>query len=140
MTDAAGWLPQPEDDRVRIALRDLQSVYRGQVDVAGQFIEAFDVNWAAEEPTGDAMFFPGQFKNLFNVARQPEGDVYFAGEHLSVHHTWIVGALDSAMLACQQMLGMPDLAPFGTADLRAPAARRYDYEKCVHAPTLHELE
>jgi monoamine oxidase len=138
MTDAGGWLPQAESDRVRIALRDLQSVYGGMVDVEAQFLEAFEVNWAAEEPTGDAMFFPGQFKNLFNVARQPEGNVYFAGEHLSVHHTWIVGAVDSAMLACQQMIGQSDLAPLGVPGLRAPASRSYDYEQCVKAPTLFE--
>jgi monoamine oxidase len=139
MTDAAGWLPQDEDDRVRIALRDLQTVYRGQVNVQEQFLEAFAVNWAAEEPTGDAMFFPGQFKNLFNIAREPERNVYFAGEHLSVHHTWIVGAIDSALLACQQILGTPDLATLGAPSPRAPASRHYDYTQCVLAPTLHEL-
>ncbi|RIB00367.1 hypothetical protein C2G38_2256733 [Gigaspora rosea] len=36
-------------------------------------------------------------------ARAPEGNIYFASEHLSTHHTWILGALDSALLACQQM-------------------------------------
>lgn len=111
MTDAVGWLAQPESERVRLALRDLQTVYEGQVDVASLFVKAFEVNWTEQPSTGDAMFFPGQFKNLFNVARQPEGNVYFAGEHLSVHHTWIVGAIDSALLACQQMLGAPELAP-----------------------------
>ena len=111
MTDAVGWLPQPENERIRLALRDLQAVYQGQVDVASLFVKAFEVNWTEQPSTGDAMFFPGQFKNLFNVARQPEGNVYFAGEHLSVHHTWIVGAIDSALLACQQMLGAPELAP-----------------------------
>ena len=111
MTDAVGWLAQSESERVRLALRDLQTVYEGQVDVAALFIKAFEVNWTEQPSTGDAMFFPGQFKNLFNVARQPEANVYFAGEHLSVHHTWIVGAIDSALLACQQMLGAPKLAP-----------------------------
>jgi monoamine oxidase len=89
------------------------TVYLGQVDVQSQFISAFEVNWTAKPSTGDAMFFPGQFKNIFNVARRPEGSVYFAGEHLSVHHTWIAGAIDSALLACQQMLGRPELVPIG---------------------------
>jgi monoamine oxidase len=55
----------------------------------------------SRQPEVDAMFFPGQFSMLFNVARQPERQMYFAGEHLSVHHTWVVGALDSALFACQ---------------------------------------
>jgi monoamine oxidase len=109
MTDAVGWLPQPENERIRLAKRDLQTVYQDQVNIDDLFINAFEVNWTAQPSTGDAMFFPGQFKNLFNVAREPEGNVYFAGEHLSVHHTWIVGAIDSALLACQQMLGAPEL-------------------------------
>ncbi len=111
MTDAVGWLAQPERERVRLALRDLQTVYEGEVDVQSLFLDAFEVNWTVMPSTGDAMFFPGQFKNLFGVAGEPEGNVYFAGEHLSVHHTWIVGAIDSAMQACQQMLGSPELAP-----------------------------
>lgn len=135
MTDAVVWLPQTKEDRVRLAIRDLQTTYQRSVDIKAQFIEAFEVNWTVEESTGDAMFFPGQFKNLFNVARQPEGNVYFAGEHLSVHHTWIVGAIDSALLACQQMTGMTDLATIGAADSRAPAVRRYDYKKCIKAKT-----
>jgi monoamine oxidase len=109
MTDAAGWLAQPADERIRLALRDLHDLYAGLVDVDALFIEAFDVNWAAQPSTGDAMFFPGQFKDLFNVARRAEGNVHFAGEHLSVHHTWIAGAIDSALTACRQMLGEPDL-------------------------------
>ncbi len=111
MTDAVGWLAQPEGERVRLALRDLQTVYRGQVEIAPLFVSAFEVNWCEQPSTGDAMFFPGQFKNLFNVARQSEGNVYFAGEHLSVHHTWIAGAIDSALHACRQMLGAPGLGP-----------------------------
>lgn len=131
MTDAARWLPESDAERVRIALRDLTEVYAPGIDVNTEFIEAFEVPWPVKWATGDAMFFPGQFKNFFNIAREPEGNIYFAGEHLSVHHTWIVGALDSALLACKQLLGANDLAP-----LRATTAPRwephsYDYSKCL---------
>jgi hypothetical protein len=70
---------------------------------------------------------------LFNVARQPEGNIYFAGEHLSVHHTWIVGALDSALLACQQLLGDPSLPPLR---LSALPPHTYDYRRCIEAAAL----
>lgn len=109
MTDAYQWLPQQRAERVRLALRDLGQMYAGEVDIEAEFIEAFDVAWPTEWATGDAMFFPGQFRNLFNVAREAEGVVHFAGEHLSVHHTWIVGALDSALTACRQILPAADL-------------------------------
>jgi monoamine oxidase len=136
MTDAAGWSPQSEDDRVRLALRDLDAVYGGEVDVHDLFIEAFDVAWASEWATGDAMFFPGQFRQLFNAARLPEGSIYFAGEHLSVHHTWIVGALDSALLACQQLLADPRLAPLTPRGAGPRRPHTYDYRGCADAVAL----
>lgn len=59
------------------------------------------------------MFLPGQFTAYFDVARRAEvvgtsevPNVYFAGEHLSRHHTWIAGALESALYSVEQMLGV----------------------------------
>jgi len=43
-----------------------------------------------------ALFFAGQFSNSYIPMVQPEHGVYFAGEHLSAHHAWIVGAMYSA--------------------------------------------
>jgi monoamine oxidase len=129
MTDAYNWLPQTESERVRIALRDLQALYP-KVDITAQFIEAFAVAWPVKWATGDAMFFPGQFWLLFNIARMPEGYVFFAGEHLSVHHTWIVGALDSAALACQMMFPRGEFElPWSTAT----SLHTYDYGPLVTA-------
>ena len=34
---------------------------------------------------------------------KPEGNVYFAGEHLSPHHAWIEGSLESAYQVVAQM-------------------------------------
>ncbi|KAH9068012.1 hypothetical protein EDB83DRAFT_2506238 [Lactarius deliciosus] len=73
MTDADAWLPLTTEERKSLALANLAEIYNG---------------------LGDAMFLPGQFLSRFEAARQPEGNVYFAGEHLSHHHTWIAGALD----------------------------------------------
>jgi monoamine oxidase len=125
MTDAYNFLPVNEADRVRIGLEDLQKLYQGTVDIKAQFIEAFSVAWPVEWATGDAMFFPGQFGQLFNVAREPEGNVFFAGEHLSVQHTWIVGAIDSALVAVKQMLGSQEVAPIAVKP--RPPQHDYDY-------------
>ncbi len=129
MTDAYNWLPMSEEDRIRIGLEDLQTLYQGTVDIQSQFLEAFSVAWPIKWATGDAMFYPGQFSELFNVAQAPEGNVYFAGEHLSVHHTWIVGAIDSALLACQQMLSNTELTPLSSAKANRPAPHGYDYSR-----------
>lgn len=139
MTDAYDWLPQSREERIRLGLRELQRLYGSEVDVAAQFIEAFDVAWPIEWATGDAMFFPGQFRQLFNVAQQPEGNIHFAGEHLSVHHTWIVGALDSALEAVQQMLGSCDIGPLMAEGQNRPALHSYDYSRCAQASVLPPL-
>jgi monoamine oxidase len=136
MSDAYNWLPQSQEERVRLALRDLQTLYQDTVDIEAEFIESYDVAWPSEWATGDAMFFPGQFRQLFNNARQPEQHIYFAGEHLSVHHTWIVGALDSALLACQQLLGDDTLGPLRARAMPALSPHQHDYSKCAAAPIL----
>ncbi|TFY82155.1 hypothetical protein EWM64_g1853 [Hericium alpestre] len=105
MTDASTWLPLTPLERRSLALQCLNELYRPTVDVYAELMETFDVVWSSETATGDAMFLPGQFKSRFDPAVAKEGNVYFAGEHLSQHHTWIAGALESALNAVQQMLG-----------------------------------
>ena len=99
MTDAHTWLPLTPHERRALALDCLAQLYTGKhdrhgnpIDVHALLIETADAVWAAESATGDAMFLPGQFAAHFCAARQPEGNVFFAGEHLSYHHTWMSGA------------------------------------------------
>ncbi len=53
-----------------------------------------------------ALFAPGQFNNLYPTLLTPEfnGHLNLAGECCSVHHGWIVGALDSAYNAVTNIL------------------------------------
>ena len=105
MTDASLWSSVNFEQRINMCLTHLAAVYAGTgVDIFDQFISADDTPWAERNPMGDAMFLPGQFTQFWKVARKPERNIYFAGEHLSRHHTWIAGALDSANTAVQQML------------------------------------
>lgn len=104
MSDAAIMATVDPTERERIALRDLQTVYIN-INISELFIESYQAMWAEKWPAGDAMFYPGQFKNYFNSLRTPEGNVFFAGEHLSEHHTWIVGAMESAEIAVGQIIG-----------------------------------
>lgn len=88
LTDALLWSSIPFRERVNISLGHLATVYRGQgVDIFNEFIAADDTAWSERNPMGDAMFLPGQFTQFFDVARESEGQIYFAGEHLSRHHT-----------------------------------------------------
>ena len=116
-TDALSILPASDEQRKTIALRDLQALYP-KVDVGNEFTGKWkSVHWAADWSSGVADFLPGQFKHLYPALQEPEGPdpiasqedrlIYFAGEHISMRHGWIVGALDSAGNACKQMF--PDI-------------------------------
>ena len=113
MTDANHWLPLSETEKVQLALRYLQELYP-DVDIPEEYAgsaseedflkEAFSIEWSAKWPLGDATFYANQFTTLWPRMVLPRGNIFFAGEHLSVYHTWIVGALDSAVVAVKQLL------------------------------------
>ena len=122
MTDATTWLPLTPRERRSLALFCLAQMYNDKIDpvfnekidVYDLLISTSDAVWSTKSATGDAMFLPGQFSARFEPARQPEGNIFFAGEHLSRHHTWITGALESGHQAVCQMIGdvLPLKAPF----------------------------
>ena len=99
MTDAMKWAGLSQEERIRICLHDLSKFYADEpgIDVYEQYIESFDVLWMNEFCGGDAMFLPGQFSRFHQIAKQPEKNIYFAGEHLSKHHTWVSPHVDHHM-------------------------------------------
>lgn len=104
-TDAATWSSIPLEERVKSSLTYLCKVFPEQEDtIRKEFMGAEDMAWSEHNPMGDAMFMPGQFTAYFDIAQRAEGNIYFAGEHLSRHHTWITGALDSALTTAREVL------------------------------------
>ncbi len=102
------------DDEARVAecLKGIAHLYP-EVDIAAQFAGYHDgkttKTWFWDEKSGGgafALFNPGQFKNIYPALLTPEfdGHLNFAGECCSVHHGWIVGALDSAYNAVYHVL------------------------------------
>jgi monoamine oxidase len=102
------------DDEERIAecFKGIAYLYP-DADVQGQFAGYKDGTttrtWFWDNRAGGAafaLFNPGQYKNIFPELLTPEfgGCLNFAGECCSVHHGWIVGALDSAYNAVYHIL------------------------------------
>ncbi|PSR84455.1 putative L-amino acid oxidase [Coniella lustricola] len=115
MTDALRWSWTPQSQRVRLALEDLNTFFSQQgVDVYSQFIEAFDVHWPSEVGGGNTMYLPGQYTRFHDVMKQPEGNIYFAGEHISRHHTWVAGGIESAHQTVEELLGGSSLPVLGS--------------------------
>ena len=57
--------------------------------------------WHADPNAGGAfaLFEPGQQTLLHDHIVSPEGRVFFAGEHASLAHAWIQGAIESGLNA-----------------------------------------
>jgi monoamine oxidase len=102
------------DDKERIAecLKGIAYLYP-DVDVYAEFAGYDDGKttktwfWDSHASGGAfALFNPGQFKQLYSALLSPEfgGCLNFAGECASVHHGWILGALDSAYNAVLNIL------------------------------------
>jgi len=51
-----------------------------------------------------AWFSPGQHTTLHRHIVAPEGRIFFAGEHASLTHTWMQGALESGLRATRELL------------------------------------
>jgi monoamine oxidase len=95
-----------DDQRYAFALRGLVSIH-------GERIVHF---WTGKGATQSwmrnpyafgeaAVFTPGQLTQFHLDIPTPEGPVHFAGEHTSLKHAWVEGALESAVRAALEVNG-----------------------------------
>ncbi len=94
--DAQRWGSLSPGERIEQALEDLEEIHP-------QVREEFEVGaskmWHDDEYAGGAfaLFDPEQQTLLYRDIVAPEGRVHFAGEHASLHHAWIQGAIESGL-------------------------------------------
>lgn len=93
-----------DEEAVNECLKGIQYLYP-EIDIYQYFDgyqpEVTTKTWFWDEYAGGgafALYLPGQFKNIYPDLLLPEfdGSLYFAGECVSVHHGWVVGAMNSA--------------------------------------------
>jgi monoamine oxidase len=89
-----------EVGRIEEALEDVERVHPWirEVFECGASHAWYDDKWARG---AYAMFAPGQLTELHPDIVRPEGRMHFAGEHASLHHAWIQGALESGIRCAQ---------------------------------------
>ncbi|HEU0295791.1 MAG TPA: FAD-dependent oxidoreductase [Anaerolineales bacterium] len=96
--DAQRWGSLKPYDRITQALDNIAEIHP-------QIVEEFEVGtswmWHDDEFAGGAfaLFDPGQQSLLHEEIIKPEGRIHFAGEHASLYHAWIQGALESGLRA-----------------------------------------
>ncbi len=100
--DAQRWGSLAHYDRIAQALEDVAQIHP-------QVLDEFEVGashmWHDDEFAGGAfaLFEPGQQSLLYDEIISPEGRIYFAGEHTSLHHAWIQGAIESGLRTANEI-------------------------------------
>ncbi|KAI9573041.1 hypothetical protein HD554DRAFT_2167323 [Boletus coccyginus] len=97
-----------------LVLRNLAEAHHGlHPDVTyaylkDQFVDMHVKDWNCAEYTMGAFaaFGPGDFQDLYASLTYPAASkrLHFAGEAVSTHHSWVVGALDSSWRAVYEYL------------------------------------
>jgi monoamine oxidase len=95
----------PHTERAATAIQSLSRVHPQLTD-RSLVRHTASWSWDNHPLAGGAFawFLPGQQSALYRYIVAPEARVYFAGEHASLTHTWIQGALESGLRAVREML------------------------------------
>ncbi|AMR10341.1 amine oxidase [Bacillus licheniformis] len=101
--EALIWDSQPEEERIRYTLKNLAKIY-GDI-VYSEFVSGASFSWTQNPFSAGAFtaFEPGQELELYPYIPMPEGRVYFAGEHASLTHGWMQGAIESGIRAAYEV-------------------------------------
>jgi monoamine oxidase len=104
--DALQWGAMDEETRLEEALEDVARIHpQIREEYEGGASHAwYSDRWARG---AFAMFAPEQQTDLQSDIVRPEGRFYFAGEHCSLYHAWIQGALESGIRAARQIHEAP---------------------------------
>ena len=96
--DAQRWGSLSPANRIIQALEDVEQIHP---QIRKSFEAGASKMWHDDEFAGGAfaLFDPGQQTLLYDEIISPEGRVYFAGEHASLYHAWIQGAIESGLRA-----------------------------------------
>lgn len=100
--DALQWGAMDEETRLEEALDDVERIHPRIRDVyeGGATHAWYGDRWARG---AFALFTPEQQSDLHADILAPEGRIRFAGEHCSLHHAWIQGALESGIRAAREI-------------------------------------
>ena len=108
--DAQRWGSLSGEDRILQALEDVTRIHPQALD---EFEVGASKMWHDDEFAGGAfaLFDPGQQTLLYDSIIAPEGRIHFAGEHASLAHAWIQGAIESGVRAAAEIHDRALVAP-----------------------------
>jgi len=115
--DAQSFIGMSDEDAVKIALENVIKIHTNTPDgdpsitpeyIRSTFIGGRSWNWTGYEWTlgAFAIFSPGQQRELYErgFVTSQEGRISFAGEHTTIIHAWIEGAIQSGLRAAAEII------------------------------------
>lgn len=104
--DALRWGSMSEEDRIEQAIEDVAKIHP---EIMTEFECGATHAWFNDPYAGGAFaqFEPGQVTRMQQHIVAPEGRLWFAGEHCSLYHAWIQGALESGIRAAREIHEAP---------------------------------
>jgi monoamine oxidase len=101
--DSRRWTSLPEAERVARALDNVAELHGPAIREL--FEAGASKSWDDDEFAGGAyaLFQPGQQTTLHDDIAGPEGRLHFAGEHTTLQHAWVEGAVESGLRAAEEI-------------------------------------
>ncbi|WML44858.1 flavin monoamine oxidase family protein [Neobacillus sp. PS3-40] len=105
--EALTWNGQSKEDRIQYALRNLAEIYGDQV--YSEFVSGASFSWVDNPFSTGAFvtFVPSQETEIYPYITMPEGRVHFAGEHTTLTHGWMQGAIESGIRVANEVNDLP---------------------------------
>lgn len=105
--EALTWDSLSNEDRIRYALKNLAKIYGNQVYT--EYVSGASYSWSQNPYSCGAFtaFEPGQELELYPYIPTPEGRVHFAGEHTTLTHGWMQGAIESGIRVAYEVNNLP---------------------------------
>ncbi|XP_077313696.1 L-amino-acid oxidase-like [Lithobates pipiens] len=107
LTDESSFfLSLSNEECIDIVFEDLAAIHlRSEKELRRLCPKAVVKKWSLDPYSMGAFahFLPYQYSNLFEYLAQPEGRIYFAGEHTSAPHGWIDTAIKSGLKAARDV-------------------------------------
>jgi len=103
--DALRWDSLKPEERYEFALNGLAAIHGDRI--REYYVGGATQSWLEDDfAYGEAAIFaPGQLETVHPYIASPEGNVHFAGEHTSLKHAWIEGAIDSGIRTALEING-----------------------------------
>lgn len=101
--EALTWDSMSEGARLWYTLMNLSEIY-GDI-VWSEFVSGASFSWSLNPFSvgGFTAFEPGQELELYPYIPVPEGRIHFAGEHTSLAHGWMQGAIESGIRVANEV-------------------------------------